>query len=410
MTAFLYAHGELIFCLCGIVWMMANRLKWRSLLCFVGYALFVAVFRSSHDMGISGTHVLAMAHILVSWAAKTAVCMAICAWLGEAWRGTGLLVRFGAGCMAASIILGMIWAFDAPGWGRLWQWDCVEIYALCLFVCLWEWQKRAANHDFWAFLCLMCLTCETLGLYGGFSPNSRHSYGAGAGDMWCAIGWMVCLGWICVCSKKKRWLSRRLSLRGQTAAWTLAGVAVMTFCGVEMHPAAMCVAFGLIWGLFNLERNATQIAVTVIGLLCLGAMCLDITPGEMVTARLDSPDSWKILGILPEKVGDCMQLEVQIASPASHEGFVRLETCSGGQWQPVSFADIWPEMRRVYASAYDALTGVALFVRNIAFERAFELVLLLLWGIGIVLGVKKCRTEAEENSHEKYLRDDWQAW
>ena len=409
MTAFLYAHGELIFCLCGLVWMLARRLKWRSLLCFVGYALFVALFRSSHDMGISGTHTLAMAHILVSWAAKTAVCMAICAWLGEAWRGTKLIVRFGAVSMAASIILGMIWAFDAPGWGRLWQWDCVELYALCLFVCLWEWQKRPAHHDLWTFLCLACLTFETLGLYGGFSMHSRHSYGAGSGEMMCAIGWMVWLGWICAFAKKKRSLSRGSDIRVRTCAWTIVGVAGVAFCGVEVHPAVMCIVFGGIWCFLNIGRNWLGIAVMVIGLLCLGATLVEISPGEMQTARLDAPDSWNILGIMPEKVGDCMRLDVHIASPAAHEGMVSFESCGTEGWQPLGFADIWPEMRRVYASSYHASVGAELFVRNIAFERVFELFLLLLWGFGTVLSVQKCRAEAENDSHEKYLRDEWQA-
>ena len=408
MTGFLYAHAELFFCLCGLVWLRISRAKNRSLLCFWGYVAFVALFRDAHDSGMAAMHVLAMPHILVSWAAKTAVCMAICCWFGERCCPDHRLVRFGLVCVPASIILGMIWAFDAPNWGRLWQWDSVETYALCLFVCLWVWQRRTGHGDLWAYLCLLVLTCETLGLYGGFSSNSRHSYGAGPEEWLCALGWSVWLVWICGCAEKRR-LSQnvRAGILERSGALALVGMLLVTFCGVEVMPQGMSIAFGAIWVCLNCGRHAANILICLGGIVCLVSNIGDISSGWMETARLDAAGGWAVLGIFPEQVGECLHLGVHIASPNAHEGMVMLESCHGMPMQPSGFADIWPEMLRVYGVSYQAVEGVQLFVRHIAFERLCELFLVLMWFFLGIVSIKKCDAEAEQYSHEQSLRCDW---
>lgn len=407
MTGFLYAHAELFFCLCGLAWLRISRAGNRSLLCFAGYIAFVALFRDAHDTGMAAMHVLAMPHILVSWAAKTAVCMAVCWCLGGRRCPDRWLVRFCMVCVSASIILGMIWAFDAPGWGRLWQWDSVETYALCLFVCLWGWQKRTGHGNLWAYLCLLVLTCETLGLYGGFSTNSRHSYGAGADEWLCALGWMIWLVWSCVCAEKRRlYMDARAGSLERSGAWVLAGVLLVIFCGVEVMPLGMCIAFGAIWVCLNIGRHAANIAICLTGLACLAISIGDISTGWLETARLDADGGWQVLGIFPENIGECLRLGVHIASPEAHEGMVQLEACHGKPMQSSGFADIWPEMIRVYGVSYRAAEGVQLFVRPVAFERLCELALMLMWVFGGIVSIKKCDAEAEQYSYEQDLRCD----
>ncbi|MBR4985421.1 MAG: hypothetical protein IKY83_06770 [Proteobacteria bacterium] len=410
MTSFLYAHGELFFCLCGFAWLVRCRLGWRGLLSFGGYLLFVLICRDAHETGIVGTHALSMAHILFSWAGKTAAVMAVCTWLCEGWTGCRQLVRTAAVCISGAIVLGMIWAFDAPGWGALWQWDSVETFSLGLWIALWAWQKQPG--DLWGLVTLFCLSCEMLGIYGGLSDLSRHSYGYGDGALISASGWMCWLVWCGVCALGGHRVSSVSGIRMRTCACALAGIMGLALCGIALHPMAMCLGIGGIWALLNTERRVSSLCLVSAGLILLCVCSMDSEPGVMVTASLDAVDGWRLVGIAPSAgdVGDRLNLTAYLVSPKGHEFELVFETWDGQPLMPLGYADIWPEFVRVYGGTYRATKGVDMLVRQIALWRVLELILLVLCGIGACLSVKKCRAEAEEDACEEHERRERQKW
>lgn len=327
----------------------------------MSYAAIVLICKNpSPALDVFSAHPLALAHIFTSWCAKITLLTAICMYFeGSAIRHAaslrrnqrvyllcpgnlgkantprlplGNILKLGTFYQAIAITLGMFWAFDAPAWGALWQWDFIELSALAILICTCFWQKWPQHSIFWAALTLITFTTQNLMLYGmaDITHLSRHTYGSS----------------------------------NSALAWTIA---------VMLWTTALWIRGGKKHLLTSLEPSTSQVFVAQIAFVtCI--LLSGILPQSAISqwASLETTAPFQLIGIRAQKQETCTQYSIEIAA-SSQTVQLPLIACQEHS-SPQGHADIWYGFSRfrLWALQYRADSGVELLVRPITADSCLQ--------------------------------------
>ncbi|MBQ9396185.1 MAG: hypothetical protein IJU23_11830 [Proteobacteria bacterium] len=395
---------EIAFIVAGCVYFALKRKK-TSFCAVLAYLCLFVLLRTTVSVDVFFNHWTSPFHIVLSWGAKIwSLCLGTSIVLGgtrpEAWK-----IQTGLWLSGISVITGIFWAFDAPNWGAIWQWDGIETLSLCSFLCLYG-LKAGKDSRVAGYVCLLLVVVQNIALYGtGMTGDvSRHSYAEISSNAWIVtaaqILWFVVVAGIGLIKRRKHDTSpgdaeNRKSLMHKDkniirdgAVIALAGIAVCVISG--LLPAgsengamkyAYYAAFALIFaGLSDWHKG--RIAA-ICGMATLCVPCIFPTNTEIELAVLQSPDSRaELIGIRAENLGERVHYLAEVRYGSA---FADIEMDGYGTgFYPTGHADVFSGgIVRLWGVDYRANRGVSLLVRSITLERLYELWLI----IGLILSV-----------------------
>ena len=308
------------------------------------------------------------------------------------------------------IMVGMIWAYDAPDWGAFWQWDFIENSALLIWIALLFSQNafHSRTRFFWDTLILFLLVVQTLMLFGGLNlgTGSRHHY-AGINHALIVemIVWILTLAvchWKFGCRTspytEKPGISNKLEVFSGTLMIGFILLSLIT--DVSQLTWVLGLIMAVIWILMSILTKAKiRWVLCALGLITLvWNFLLPMTVTDQ-WIKLDHEQDLNLYGIEVSKNEDCLQYSAWIGAHDQNTREVLLKYCHEVVMpqKPVDYIDLSTmQFYRIQALDYRAETGLLVRTKAILWDLLFKYWLVLLLGMGVVLSVRNVlRTQAE---------------
>lgn len=312
------------------------------------------------------SHILAPAHVWCARSAKVFFFFALCrAGLG---KDAGRVVR---ACVVTSgwgILLGMAWAFGAPQWGNLWQWDFIETASLVFIGLMWAWMREPQRRC-WPLMALSCWCIQWMSVYGLELAMSRHQYGA-AGWEAVALGvaWMGML--TCMIARQKDAFPSPITFGDKIrvfVGFVAIFIVLLSMFGIQIDDFWMYIVFCALWMVFSYHRVKAGWGLG----LALGMLGLAWLPQDADTtwAALDE-GAYRLEGIEATASGGITDFRAHVvcAHEAGREGARAVVpfVAQNGQIMAGRGIDVWEGSRavRLWIVDYRASRGVLLLVRD----------------------------------------------
>ena len=415
---------EVLLIAAGCVYFALCRKKASFYAVLVYLCLFV-MFRPSVGVDLFLTHWSSPFHIILSWGTKVwMLCLGTSIVMSgvrpEPWK-----IQTGIWLSAASIITGIFWAFDAPNWGFLWQWDGIETLSLCAFFVLYG-LKNSRDFLFSGYACLVMISLQNIALYGtGMTGDiSRHSYAEVSSHAMILtalqIFWFVAVAVIGRFRRKKVavksddvtaqrpgngmvWLSAMIALMG-IAICVMTGIlpAVTTSLMAFVYYGAFAVS----WACLSNWRNRVGRVVAICGLatICFpGVVSFD---SETELAEIGNRESHaELIGIRAESLEERIHYTAEIRY-GSELADIEMDSY-GNEFYPTDHVDVFSGgFVRLWGLDYKANRGVNLLVRNITLERLYEVWLIALLVLSSVVFVFEKRSRHKLKASEQGSGDN----
>lgn len=417
MTAWI----EIIFIAFGLVYFVLSRKK----SCFFALLMYLILFvflRSPVSIDAFFIHWSSPFHIVLSWAAKVWLLCVGLSHILSGIRPEPQKIQIGLWLCSLSIITGMYWAFDAPNWGELWQWDGIETLSLCSFLSLYG-LKNSREDKLPAYLCVFMVVVQNIALYGTglMGEISRHSYAEVSSNaliltisqiMWFLF--VVGLG-VLRRARKREYLEESCTLEKgifgvirQSSLIVLAGISICVITGVLPAGVENSVIKYIYYGVFtiilagmsnwNSSHSRAAAFCAVITLWIPG-----ILPGDSETELAEiggSENRAELLGIRAENRGEHIHYLAEIRYGSSFAD-IEMDGYETG-FYPSGHVDVLNSgIVRIWGVDYRANRGVRLLTRNITLDRLYEVWVLFLLILSVVVFI------AQNHSHQK-LKDSEQ--
>ncbi len=419
--------------ICGIIGLLLFKIKKYSnfaTLCFVVYVVLCILCIHGDAGQLWQEHYLSSFHIWISTVAKVyIVALAIGVidgkYIYRESQSCGLILQ------GASILAGMIWAFEDFSWGTLWQWDPIELLSLSVLFGLCA-MTRSANKREWACLLLLLFFLQGIMLYGIGILNgmSRHSYGLTARGIYLTIGYLV---WVIsifvICFRKKNAccsdiitvdVTNNIQLNNNVSAGNVENILIyiilfvngLTFAGFEINHDALYFAFIVLWcgiagiGIFyrrNKRRIRRMVSVCILGVITFCLIWNSQPEIRLETASVHG-ETWILDGIYPDKKEDCIDYigTIRFRDEAAFD--IAIPGCERGD-KLEKGAEIWADnhLMNVRGLSYHAVKGVQLVVEDMTWGRLCEawLVLMFLLALfGLIHDGQCCLRNTQKNEGE----------
>ncbi len=402
MSSYLYWIEPILMGICLIA-LIIRRQKSAAIFCGL-YLLILVFFRDYSPSAIDyfAAHSLAIPHIITSWAAKALII------------GTSLVeltkpevVRFSAikCCIllqSLTIILGMFWAFDAPDWGALWQWDGIETLSLCTLTSLLILEHSAPKQTLPAIVTLFTLIVQNLALYGfGMTDDiSRHSYNQiPQSHLFWIIGQCLFFAVVTAFSlflrKHKKSTDKETHFEENkpdkttsirfcglmTSCFTCAGISVIICTGIRLEESLLWIVFSILWVLITLNTSVRSWVHTILGLIFIVMLANLPTKTDLTVARLEmNPQtSLQLVGIEAKSDQEILHYTSEIA--LNNHIFALHFIADKDGIHPDGHMDVRNcfRMERFWAVDYKASQGITLLRRDITLNKWCELLLILIF-------------------------------
>lgn len=402
MSSYLYWIEPILMGICLIA-LVIRRQKSAAIFCVL-YLLILVFFRDYSPSAIDyfAAHSLAIPHIVASWAAKALI---IGACLVKLTKPEAVRISAIKCCIlfqSLTIILGMFWAFDAPDWGALWQWDGIETLSLCTLTALLVWNHSTAKQILPATVTLFTIIIQNLALYGvGMTDDiSRHSYNQiPQSHLFWIIGQCLFFAAVIVVSlflrkyKKSTDKENRIAenksdkiasirLCGlMTSCFICTGISIIICAGIHLQESLLWIVFGVLWVLITLNTYVRSWVHTILGGIFIVMLANLPTKADMTIAKLEmNPQtSLQLVGIEAKTENDILHYTSEIAS--NNHIFALHFIADEDGIHPKGHMDVRNgfKMERFWAVDYKASQGIILLRRDITLDKWCELLLILIF-------------------------------